>query len=201
MEEKLLFVNACVRGPERSRTERLARAFLAGSAAAPGAVTEVPLRALGLQPMTEEEIDRRAALAARGAFGDPLFALARDFAAADRILIAAPFWDCSFPAALKVYAERICCEGVTFRTSAEGLSPLCRFRDMVYLSTVGGQPVDGVHHGEAYWRSMAVFLGPGRFHCLSVRELDIAGRDAEALLRAGCEKARQLGEELSRRED
>jgi len=37
------------------------------------------------------------ALIAAGSFDDPMFALARQFAAADEVVIAAPLWDLSFP--------------------------------------------------------------------------------------------------------
>ena len=40
-------------------------------------------------------------------YGDELFAFARQFAAADEIVIAAPFWDLSFPTALKAYLKKI----------------------------------------------------------------------------------------------
>ena len=56
----------------------------------------------------------RTKMLADGAFQDPLFGLARQFAAADRIVIAAPYWDLSFPAALKQYVEQINVLGITF---------------------------------------------------------------------------------------
>ena len=36
-----------------------------------------------------------------------MFDLAKQFAEADEVIIAAPFWDLSFPAALKQYFEQI----------------------------------------------------------------------------------------------
>ena len=40
--------------------------------------------------------------------------LARRIAAADRIIIAAPFWDMSFPSALKVFFANMSLFGITF---------------------------------------------------------------------------------------
>ena len=44
-------------------------------------------------------------------------ALAKKIAAADRIVIAAPFWDMSFPSALKVFFENMSLFGVAFDTN------------------------------------------------------------------------------------
>ena len=43
-----------------------------------------------------------------------MFYYARQFAEADQIVIAAPFWDLSFPAILKAYMEQITVSGITF---------------------------------------------------------------------------------------
>ena len=106
--ENLLFINACVRG-ERSRTLKLARRFLeAYRAGHPDTViTERDLCADRLQPQYPEVLAERDALWSAGKLEQPMFEPARQFAAADKLVIAAPFWDMSFPAVLKIYLERI----------------------------------------------------------------------------------------------
>ena len=60
-----------------------------------------------------------------------MFELARQFAAADQIVIAAPYWDLSFPAALKQYFEQINVLGITFAYTPEGVPKgLCRARKL-----------------------------------------------------------------------
>ncbi len=54
-------------------------------------------------------------------FDDPYFRYARQFAGADEIVIAAPYWDLSFPSVLKVYLEHICITGITFQYTPEGM--------------------------------------------------------------------------------
>ena len=58
-----------------------------------------------------------------------MFDLARQFARAEIIVMAAPYWDLSFQAALKQYLEQVNVVGITFRYSEEGQPvPLCRAR-------------------------------------------------------------------------
>ena len=92
----ILYINACVR--EHSRTRRLADSLLAGLG---GEVEELRLADISFPLVDEAFLKNRDRLIAAGAFEDPLFDLARQFAGADQIVIAAPYWDLSFPAALK----------------------------------------------------------------------------------------------------
>ena len=92
----ILYLNACVRS--ESRTKRLADHVLTGLNDKD--VKEVRLWELNLPDPDEAFINKRNDLSAKSDFADPIFEYAKDFAAADTILIAAPFWDLSFPAFL-----------------------------------------------------------------------------------------------------
>ena len=97
----ILFINACVRG--QSRTKRIADAFLSK---VNEPVTELKLENMEFPQTDEDFLKKRDSLIAEGRFSDPMFSLARQFAEADRIVIAAPYWDLSFPAVLKQYFEQ-----------------------------------------------------------------------------------------------
>ena len=108
---KLLFVNGCIsqRG-EESRTLVLARSFLdAWQARHPEAEVETvePEALLALKPFAPEMLNDRDALVGIRCFDAPVYDLARQFRAADRVVVAAPFWDLTFPAALRTYIEYI----------------------------------------------------------------------------------------------
>lgn len=62
----------------------------------------------------------RDALWSAGKLEQPMFEPAWQFAAADKLVIAAPFWDMSFPAILKIYLERISVTDLTFGYSRGG---------------------------------------------------------------------------------
>lgn len=175
----ILYVNACVR--EESRTKRLAEHLLRRLG---GPVEEVRLTELRFSPTDQSFLRQRDALTERGEFGHPVFAQARQFAAADTVVVAAPFWDLSFPAALKQYFERVNAVGVTFSYSPEGVPVgLCRAKRLYYVTTAGG-PILSAEYGYGYVRALATgFYGIPETMLVKAEGLDIVGADVEAILR------------------
>ncbi len=141
----ILFVNACVRG-DRSRTYALCREYLGGLKKRGAKVREVDLQLTHLSPLSDQKVAFRSQLARRGVFEDDIFDLAHQFAEADQIVIGAPYWDLSFPAALKTYIEHVSVDGITFRFTPDArYVGLCRARRITYITTSGsilGVPAD-----------------------------------------------------------
>ena len=118
-KKKILMVNGCIRGKE-SRTWRLAEAFLKPAREAaprPFDYTQLDLAQMDLKPLTGGFFEERQRFLEKNDRTHPRFDLARQFAQADRILVAAPFWDLSFPALLKIYIENVSVDGITFINS------------------------------------------------------------------------------------
>ena len=174
----LLYINACVR--EESRTRRLAETLIARLT---GNVKEVRLIDLSFPKADGAFIEKRDRLLAEGDFSDPMFDLAKEFAAADTVVIAAPFWDLSFPAALKQYLEQINASGITFYYTEDGMPHgLCRAKKLYYVTTAGG-PIVSDAFGFGYVRALAEgFFGIPETHMISAENLDIDGADVEAIL-------------------
>ena len=174
-----LFINACVRAG--SRTMLLAEALLSRW---DDPVTEVRLGDLTFPEVDEAFLDNRDRLIAEGAFDDPLFECARQFAAADRIVIAAPYWDLSFPAALKQYLEQVNVVGITFAYSPEGFPVgLCRAKQLIYISTAGGEFVPD-EFGFGYVKSLAQnFYGIQDVRQIRAKGLDMDGADVEGIMK------------------
>ena len=151
---KLLFVNCCIsqRGGA-SRTRALAEAFLtAFQAAHPGSeIQEVtPETLLALKPFNVEMLNRRDALAAEKAFDAPVYALARQFREADAVAVAAPFWDLSYPAALRTYIEYISANGLTYHYDEAGCHGDCVAKHLVSspaAATWSGRTAQGCFTG------------------------------------------------------
>ena len=179
----ILFINACVR--KGSRTRRLADALLSKW---DEPVTEVCLSDIDFPVTSEDYLSRRDRLAAAEKYSDPMFDRANQFAAADRIVIAAPHWDLSFPASLKQYIEHINVVGITFIYTPEGIPKgLCRAKELYYVSTAGGNFVPE-EYGFGYVEALARnFYGIGDAALIRATGLDIDGAPVEKIL-LDCEK-------------
>lgn len=174
----LLYINACVRTD--SRTKTIADALISKY---PGPATEVVLEDIDFPKADEAFLIKRDELKAGGDYSDPMFDLARQFAEADTIVIAAPFWDLSFPASLKQYFEQINVCGVTFAYTDEGaIQGLCRAEELIYVTTSGGEffPEE---YGYGYVKALAQnFYGIQAVRLIKATGLDIAGADVEKIL-------------------
>ena len=197
--EKLLFINGCVRGAQ-SRTLALARCFLrAFGQRYPGLrINTVDLNGLRLQPRYEDTLEARNAAA--GNWDAPMFELARAFRDADWIVLAAPFWEGTFPAALHTYLEHICVTGLTFECTEQGYRGLCKARQAVFVTTRGGiyEQGDAVRddHAAPLLASMFRMLGIQTLHTVAAEGLDIQGFDAQGALDAACARAVALAQSL-----
>ena len=179
---KTLFVNACVR-PE-SRTKILADYVLEKVG---GDIEEVDLEKENIQPLNYETM-----LARDEAIKDPegagdMLKYAKQFAAADTIVIAAPYWDLSFPAMVKNYLEAITVQGVTFRYNEEGIPQgLCKGQKVIYVMTAGGptsMPEQSFNFGFDYVKGLCQMLyGIKDVKCFKAEMLDVIGMDIEAIL-------------------
>lgn len=187
--EKILFVNACVR--ENSRTLDIAKIVLEKLN---NAYTEVNLQKTDLKPLNRESLDIREKLILQGDFSDTMFSLAKDFAAADEIVIAAPYWDLAFPALLKIYLEQITVSGITFRYAKGVPQGLCRAKRLIYVTTAGGIIYD--NFGFEYVKALAQKIyGIGEVLFFKAENLDIDGNDVKDIL----QRAKSDAEKILRR--
>lgn len=195
---QLLFVNACIseRGQE-SRTLKLSRAFLDAYLETHPADTVVTadLSRLPIQPFDREALEARNAKAGQRDFSGPEFQLARDFQSANKIVVAAPFWDLSFPAILRVYIEHISACGLCYHYDEQGCHGDCRAERLAYLTT-GGDCEKPESLGALYWKQLAEMFGIPRFDYVFAGGLDVIPEKAPELLEPALEKARKLGREF-----
>lgn len=189
----MLVIDCCLRG-EDSATRGYYQAYL--EAATPERVEMVELARLGLRPLDWETLALRDRLSAEGRFDHVLFHLARQFRDAEEILIAAPFWDLSFPSLLKVYLEQVSVAGLTFGYTQEGQCVgHCRARRLLYFSTCGGY-VGEEHLGFAYVKALGAMLGIPECVPYILEGLDIDPAQRETVLAEGILRLRsQLAED------
>ena len=174
MENKILFINASVR--ENSRTAELSRHLLDSF---DGKIEEVNLYRENILPLDFKGLEKRN----QHDYSGKEYDLARQFAAADTIVISAPFWDLSFPSMLKVYFENVTVSGITFEYSKEG-RPMgkCKAKKLYYVTTSGGF-IGGNNFGYEYIKALAEsFFAIGETVFFSAEGLDIFGADVEAIM-------------------
>ena len=174
----ILYANACVRG--ESRTDRIARVLLGRLG---GKQEEVRLSEDTPEPLSAKRLARRTALIERGDYADPMFRYARQFQRADTIVIAAPYWDLSFPAVLRTYLENVYVTGLVSEYTPEGIPHgLCRARKLWYVTTAGGPYVPDFSYD--YIRALATrCFGIPETELVFAEMLDVEGFDAETIMR------------------
>ena len=175
--EKILFVNACIR--PNSRTLELAKYVIERLS---GQVEEVNLYEKDLSPLTLKEMELRDKSAKNKDFSNAIFTLPKQFAEADVIVIAAPYWDMMFPAVVKNYLENVTVNGLTFAYGKNGIPyGLCKAKKLVYVTTSGGPII--YNFGYDYVSALAKgFYGITEVQSVSAQGLDIYGADVPKIM-------------------
>ena len=180
MERPILYVNACVR--KESRTKKLAEKLLIKL---DKPYEEICLDGMAFPVVNEDYLTERDRLISQGDFQNQMFDLARQFSEAAAIVVAAPFWDLSFPAMLKQYLEQVNVVGITFKYSQEGVPiGLCRANRLFYVTTAGGHYVPETF-GFGYIKALAQqYYGIQDVRKIEAIGLDVDGADVSAIMRA-----------------
>lgn len=174
----VLFINACVRN--NSRTKILADHLLSKFS---DEIQEVILENIDFPEINGDFISKREKYEAASDFDHSCFDLAKQFACADEIVIAAPFWDLSFPASLKRYFEMVNAIGITFGYTAEGMPyGMCRAKTVYYVSTSGGTYFPQ-EFGYGYVKVLSdQFYGISDVRLIKAVGLDVEGADEDMIL-------------------
>ena len=199
IKKEVLIVDCCIRGKE-SRTGQLMNAFK-NALPESSNITVLNLMDEDLKYLSGEYFEERQKLLDERKLDHPRFKYAHQFADADIVAIAAPFWDLMFPALLKVYIEQISVDGITFGAKDNALAGLCRGSDLVFITTRGGSyapgsGLEGMDIGSAYMSALKDFFGFDHYHMIAADGLDIYGADADALVAKAIEEARALAQAI-----
>ena len=180
----ILYINACIR--ENSCTNEVAQYLLS---TLNGNIDEVKLSDINIKPIDSDLLEKREFLLKNENTDGEIFAFAKQFAKADTIVIAAPYWDLMFPSVLKIYFEYICVCGITFRYSEDGVPlSLCKAKKLYYVTTAGGF-IGENNFGFDYIKTIAnSFFGINDVRFFSAEGLDIDGADTEKILQKAKEK-------------
>ena len=129
--KKLLYIDSCIRG-ELSRTKRIATPIVE-KLSKRYEVETITINNLNLVPVQADENRRRAS----GIVSEEAICWANKIKNADKIVIAAPFWDMSIPAALKTFFELCSLFHVTFDSDDKTCYGLCKAENAMLITTRG----------------------------------------------------------------
>lgn len=187
--EKLVIIDSCMRA--ESRTRRIlnaAREVLSTRYD----IEIIDVNAAGLLPLTPEGLEERTS----GIVPEQTLSLAKTIAAADRLVVAAPFWDMSFPAVLKAFFENMSLYGVTFEDNGQTCVGLCKCKKVMYITTRGmdietGSPRE---QGSSYLMALSTLWGLGEVTTVAAKNLDYLSTDE---VEAKIEETSSLAKALS----
>ena len=194
--KKVLYVDCCVRR-KNSRTAVIAKHFLDKLDKNMYDIEELCLMDEPMEYFKDGFFEQRERLLADKKFDHPRFRYAWQFKNADKIVIAAPFWDLSFPALLKVYIENLCVEGITFDCNAEnGCFGVCNSDKLVYITSRGGNYNNNpMEMGARYIEAMCGFFGIERFKCIAADGIDMV-EDSTPIINEAIKEAEKEAAEL-----
>lgn len=169
--KKILVIDCCIR-EELSATRKLYEKYLARLENSDVKIEKLYLMQEDLKPFTNDDIILRDNLLKSGNLEHDIFKYAKQFVAADEILVAAPYWDLSFPSMLRVYFEKVSVAGITFGYEGAKSVGYCKADRILYFSTCGGF-IKGVHLGVEYVKQLAEMFGIGCLEKFIVEGLDV----------------------------
>lgn len=199
---ELLYVKANVISGQPSRTFEIADTFIESyrNARPHDKVTVLDLYDSGIGFLTQEDV---VAILNPVIYKDKnhrVFKYAYQFANADKVVIAAPLWNLSFPAILKAYFDSVAINGITFGYNDKGQIGLCKGKKVMYITTRGGVysegPMAGYDMGEKYINAIMMSFGITDVRTIVAEGLDIKGANVVGIVDEAKGKARRSAAEF-----
>jgi len=187
---KVLIIDSCIKPGEESRTRVLLNSFEASlKEAHPDCEIEklVLSEEKDLVPFTYEMVMERYGIVERQEWDNNLVKYAKQFASADRVVIAAPYWDMAFPSILKIYIEHIFVGGICFKSTPQGLKPITGIEKALFIQTSGGY-VGEDDPGSKYLEYTLSYLGPQEYTRIAADGIDVVGADVEGKMNEAKQK-------------
>lgn len=165
--KKLFYVDACLR--EGSNTKKIADAIF-DELSNKYEMETVRLSDCSFPIVNNDILNDRA----NGIVHEEYVEMAKKLAAADRLVIAAPFWDMSFPSALKVFFENMSLFNVTFTSDEKECFGLCKAEKVLYITTRGMNisTGDDLEQATPYIKALSKLWGLGELYVVSAQNMD-----------------------------
>lgn len=189
--KKLLYIDACIRGTD-SRTKKIATPIIDALKEKYDVETLV-LNDLELEIVKEELIKKRN----NGEISDTVLTWAKKVRDAERIVIASPFWDMSFPAALKVFIELCSIFDITFKSNDKTCYGNCKAEKMMFITTRGMDISTGdvLEQATPYLKAISFLWGIGPLYVVAAQNMDyVSGNEIENKIQIAIKEGLELVE-------
>jgi len=191
--KKLLYIDACIRD-EQSRTKQIATPIVEALKQKYEVQTLV-INDLDLSIVKKDLITKRN----NGDIDPQVMSWAESVRDADRIVIAAPFWDMSIPAALKNFLELCSIFDVTFKSDDKTCYGNCKAEKMLYITTRGMDIGTGdvLEQGSSYLKALSWLWGIGSLEVVSAQNMDyLSEREIEERISKAISEGMKIAEEF-----
>lgn len=171
--KKLLYIDACIRDDE-SRTKRIAEPIV-NALEEQYDVERYVLNDMALDIVQKDLLTKRM----NGVIDPTVMEWAETVRDADRIVIAAPFWDMSIPAALKNFIELCSILDVTFKTNDKTCYGNCKAEKLLFITTRGMDIPTGDVREQAtsYLKALSWLWGIGPMEVVAAQNMDYASAE------------------------
>lgn len=171
--EKLLYIDSCIRA-EVSRTKKIATPII-NKLKERYDVETLVINDLNLTIVKKDLVNKRT----NGIIDEEVLSWANKVSKADRIVIAAPFWDMSIPAVLKSFIELCSIINVTFASDDKTCFGICNCKKLLYITTRGMNIKTNSELDQAtpYLKAMSYLWGLGEVSVVSAYNLDYSNEE------------------------
>lgn len=166
--EKLVYIDACIRD-DVSKTKKIATPIVEKLKTKYDVFT-IAINDLKLDIVQKELINKRL----NGDIPSYVMNWANSIKNADRIVVAAPFWDMSIPSSLKVFIELCSILDVTFKSNDKTCYGNCNSKKLLYITTRGMDisTRDKLDQGTSYFEALSFLWGLGDVIVVSAQNMD-----------------------------
>lgn len=195
----VLYIKANPKSDEASYTFQMSEAFIKSyQEKNPGdQIVTLDLYKEGLKPLDGEMIGQMYS-----GQDNVMKKYAEQFLAADKYVIAAPMWNLSFPAILKVYFDYVVYSGITFKYTDQGpIGLLAPGKKAVHIVARGGKYSEGpaaqFEMGDRYVRTVLGFMGVQQISTITTELTNVLqGEALTQSVNASIAKAREKAKEF-----
>ncbi|MDR7870792.1 MAG: NAD(P)H-dependent oxidoreductase [Tissierellaceae bacterium] len=195
---KILYVKANAKPEGLSRTFKVSDSFVKSykELHPDDIITTLDLYNEGIRFLKEEDIMSLNNDEQLQDMNHPVFKYAHQFLEADKIIIAAPFWNLSFPAILKAYLDCVAVGGITFKYTPEGPKGQCSGKKAIHFVTRGGEyseePLSSYELGDRYLRTLFAFLGITDFTTFALENMDRSSTNVDEVIANAITETKEL---------